>query len=1318
LKAPFQQQNPTAGRAQRVSGPGPARARPCSRVLVHPTTVGAAIFAGVLFTQRLFGAGVVVNEIHYDPDVKTEPAEFIELFNASDRTVDLSGWRVTGGVEFLFPAGSQLTAGGFAVVAESPGFLQQRFGITAFGPFAGRLNNDGDRIVLRDAQDAVVDEVDYALGFPWPTVGDPPGYSIELVHPGLDNNLGGSWRVSARGGPVADAQTLVPAGSRWRYFKGLREPSSPAAAWRSAGFDDQTWLTGKSPVGYDPAVAMATSLSDMRGGYASVYLRQRFTVADPALIRSLALEAMFDDGIKVWINGVQVLNQGLPNAEVAFDQLAPGPARESSDFAEFNLPPPRDYLVAGDNILAIQLQNVSLNDSSDCFVDIRLRARASASGSGPTPGAANAVFATNAPPQIRQVAHDPEQPRPGATVRVTAKVTDPDGVGSVTLHYQVVNPGAYIERTDPAYAASWTAVAMRDDALGGDVTAADGVYSAVLPAELQQHRRLVRYRVSGSDVLGQAVTAPYADDPEPNFAYFVYDGVPALTNAVRPGRTNPVTFESQVMSRLPVYHLLAKKATVEQATWLSRYTGDEYRWLGTLVYEGRVYDHIRYRARGGVWRYAMGKNMWKFDFNRGHGFKPRDNYGRRYDVDWTKLNLGACIQQGDYQHRGEHGLFEAVGFRLFNLAGVEAPHTHWIQLRVIDEAAEASPASQYAGDFWGVYLAVEQQDGRFLDQHGLPDGNLYKMEGGTGELNNQGATAATDKSDLNAFLNTYRNTTPSDAWWRANLDLSRYYSYQAIVQGIHHYDICYQKNYFYFLNPTSQLWSVHAWDLDLTWADNMYDADCGGRDEFKDRVLPRAAFRVEYRNRVRELRDLLFNADEAFRLIDEYAGLLRGPLPGPSIVDADRAQWDYNPVMTNDSIVNLSKAGHGLFYKAPEAPTKDFPGMIQSMKNYVVQRGRFLDTLSADTTIPAVPTVVSVHGTNVAVNQLRFAVSAYAGASAFQGVEWRLGEVTPGGAAAAGYPPDEPGRYEIDAVWRSGILARLDPEIVVPAASVRVGRTYRVRARFQDVTGRWSHWSPPAQFVAAESDHAAAMAEFLAVTEIHYQPTAVDDVEFVELFNQSASLPLQLDGALFTKGIQFTFPTGVTLDPQTCLVLAKATNAAALDGFRARYQVPAGIWVLGPFSGSLDNSGESLALRTAAGGTEVFDFRYDDDGGWPVLVFGDGRSLQRVSAELAADDPSSWGGALPSPGRHVEGLPRIASIDVSRGPAFAVHLDLPLPAGRGYAVEYRDAPGAGAWAILTELPAAREPTVARVTDMPPASAGQRFYRLVARDWFP
>ena len=77
----------------------------------------------------------------------------------------------------------------------------------------------------------------------------------------------------------------------------------------------------------------------------------------------------------------------------------------------------------------------------------------------------------------------------------------------------------------------------------------------------------------------------------------------------------------------------------EDCTWNSKYGGDNYRWQGTLVAHGKVYDHVRYRARGGVWRYAMGKNMWKFDFHRGHSFEAWDDFGRKIDTTWDKLNF-------------------------------------------------------------------------------------------------------------------------------------------------------------------------------------------------------------------------------------------------------------------------------------------------------------------------------------------------------------------------------------------------------------------------------------------------------------------------------------------------------------------------------------------------------------------------------------------------------------------------------------------------------------------------------------------------------
>ena len=75
----------------------------------------------------------------------------------------------------------------------------------------------------------------------------------------------------------------------------------------------------------------------------------------------------------------------------------------------------------------------------------------------PTPGAVNAAkLATYsaAPPAIRQVNHTPQQPTSNTAVPITATVTDPDGVTSVILRYQIVVPGSYIRKADAAFTAA------------------------------------------------------------------------------------------------------------------------------------------------------------------------------------------------------------------------------------------------------------------------------------------------------------------------------------------------------------------------------------------------------------------------------------------------------------------------------------------------------------------------------------------------------------------------------------------------------------------------------------------------------------------------------------------------------------------------------------------------------------------------------------------------------------------------------------------------------------------------------------------------
>ncbi|MCK4293945.1 MAG: lamin tail domain-containing protein, partial [Planctomycetes bacterium] len=1077
---------------------------------------------------------IIINEIHYDPDVKTELVEYIELHNISVLDVNIGGWYFSAGISYVFPADTILPAGGYVVVAQTPAQVQDKFAVASsrlFGPWIGKLSNDGERVVLRDSDGKTVDEVDYGLGFPWPTVGGPPGYSIELVNPGLDNDLGGSWRPSEPES-VPPPTTLIARKAKWKYLKGKAEASLPMSAWRQIDFEDAAWSEGNLIIGYGESGGfITTELSDMRYNYSSVYLRKKFEVDDPDAFGSLTLELIYDDGFNAYINGVHVKRPDNVSADELPYYGTANNAREDLGWNTFILPSPSGYLVKETNVLAIHLYNSSKDSSSDCFLDVRLEG--SPASFGPSPGRKNTAYADNTPPHMRQVKHSPEHPKSGEDVKITVKVTDSDGVQYVMLYYQLVDPGSYIELDDLQYQTNWILAAMTDDGTGGDQQADDHIYTVVLDGSKQTHRRLVRYRIKAWDYTGLSLTGPYRYDyekkePVPNFAYFVYDSVPDWYGAARPGYTPVVHYTTEVLTSVPVYHLITKKQSVADAMYMpgnltGQYWTDQYPWYGTLIYDGKVYDHIRYRARGGCWRYSMGKNMWKFDFNRSDHFQARDDYGRKYDTKWDKLNFSACIQQGNYWHRGEQGMFEAAGFKLFNLVGTESPKTNWVHFRVIDEAAEAGP-TQYDGDFWGLYMNLEQMDGRFLDEHGLSDGNLYKMEGGFGELNNQGPTAVTDKSDLNKFINGY-NSYPAADWWLSNVEVDKYFGYRTIVDGIHHYDIGSNKNYFYYLNPVANasghyLWSQLPWDLDLAWNDDMYDCGNRGNSPFKRYGLwDNSSLRIRRNNRIREIRDLLFNTDQGWQLIDDLAAIIDDPAGGPSIVDADRAMWDYNPIMVS-SYVNSSKAGQGRFYQ--KAATKDFPGMVQIMKGYVVQRSTVgdprtgaepgLDPMAYDAAIPYTPTVSYSGPAGYPINALLFRTSAFGdpqGSGTFGAMKWRIAEVTD--KSNPRYRPDDPRKYEIETIWQSEELTPFQYDIQIPASAVKVGHTYRVRCKMQDTSGRWSHWSEPNQFVAGEAISANILDD-LRITEVMYNPADADtskdelnidndEFEYVELKN-------------------------------------------------------------------------------------------------------------------------------------------------------------------------------------------------------------------------
>ncbi len=145
--------------------------------------------------------------------------------------------------------------------------------------------------------------------------------------------------------------------------------TGPGHPWWSVSFDDTAWLTGETPIGFNDgtifAPKMPTNLKDTLEGISpSVYTRHVFT-ADAASAGSgddLTVTVVADDAFIVWLNGHEIgrRNMGAAKAHLYFDQVAYREAERVMRRSDIVLGKTSDFLVAGENTLAVQLANVDL----------------------------------------------------------------------------------------------------------------------------------------------------------------------------------------------------------------------------------------------------------------------------------------------------------------------------------------------------------------------------------------------------------------------------------------------------------------------------------------------------------------------------------------------------------------------------------------------------------------------------------------------------------------------------------------------------------------------------------------------------------------------------------------------------------------------------------------------------------------------------------------------------------------------------------------------------------------------------------------------
>lgn len=160
-----------------------------------------------------------------------------------------------------------------------------------------------------------------------------------------------------------------------RYHDDGSQSVGPDVPWWAPEFDDGDWQTGALPAGHGSGVA--TDLRDvLRNRTFALYVRKTFTAdAAAAAAGEVKLALNYNDGIIVWLNGTEVVrsNMGPEHGHFYHDQQASRNGSSStSGYEDFDISGFASALVAGENVLAIQLANASLSGTT--WIDFSLTA--------------------------------------------------------------------------------------------------------------------------------------------------------------------------------------------------------------------------------------------------------------------------------------------------------------------------------------------------------------------------------------------------------------------------------------------------------------------------------------------------------------------------------------------------------------------------------------------------------------------------------------------------------------------------------------------------------------------------------------------------------------------------------------------------------------------------------------------------------------------------------------------------------------------------------------------------------------------------------
>jgi uncharacterized repeat protein (TIGR01451 family) len=192
------------------------------------------------------------------------------------------------------------------------------------------------------------------------------------------NNNGAGVNLDVDNSPNTSFFTY---GSQWKY---LDNGTDQGTAWIPSAFSDASWKSANGKFGYgDPANTVVYSgcppsnypaaenpAPGCATKYITTYFRKTITIPNPALFSSFIMNLYRDDGIVVYVNGVEVIRDNMPTGIIGYTTLATTAAADDGQSVN-TFPISSAAFTAGSNTISVEIHQ-SAASSSDLSFDMEL----------------------------------------------------------------------------------------------------------------------------------------------------------------------------------------------------------------------------------------------------------------------------------------------------------------------------------------------------------------------------------------------------------------------------------------------------------------------------------------------------------------------------------------------------------------------------------------------------------------------------------------------------------------------------------------------------------------------------------------------------------------------------------------------------------------------------------------------------------------------------------------------------------------------------------------------------------------------------------